>query len=327
MIDTIFIRLEGDHKVNYNILDNIHEYQKDEQHKRISAYLKNLEIKKFENGVTIKGSLPKYIFGDNFNTFNRETLYKAILKLEKITKLPIRKGTVFRLDIGANLLLKENTYQYLKYLAKFGSTKVSTIDDGKTKIFKNKNRTLNFYDKIEDMHNEGIKVPEWILENNLHIMRYELQLKNSPTVKAVLNENKVLVRDIYSRETYNFLVYTWAQYYFNITRQKRITFKLDRKESRKNYKNIIDRLSMIGLEQIGIETVFTEIKRSNYKYKKKYDLISNIKKLSAIRESSDYSSIEELDKAIYFQALKEIDHSSALSLQKVKIPSHFLKAE
>ena len=114
MYDLITSFTETKQKINYNYLVNLDE-------KRdlitgediIKGELENLKVKQNCNGVSIFGSLPKYLFGNNLYSITRKATEQAIEKISDELLLNVKDSRIYRIDVAGNFKMKKLLKHYL----------------------------------------------------------------------------------------------------------------------------------------------------------------------------------------------------------------------
>ena len=76
-----------------------------------------LKVSIYTGGVSIIGSLPKFIYGNNVCPFDRHSTQRAIEKLSDLFHINIADADVTGIEFGTNFLMK---YKVSDYLSKLG---------------------------------------------------------------------------------------------------------------------------------------------------------------------------------------------------------------
>lgn len=158
-IDTLQIRLltslvkphQFDHLSNILKLDKEVIY-KATGYASIVANYKNLKITINEKNIHVNGSLPKFYFGNNVQTFSSEQQVNDALKqLSTELGIPILKGDIVRVDVAISIPLNSNIAFYMKSLKETPGYGYA-YNEGRyiNKKYKKGNLVLAFYDKTLD---------------------------------------------------------------------------------------------------------------------------------------------------------------------------------
>ena len=296
MIDTIHFRIEGRQNFKMELLESGTEHIKRETGESYTKFkIKNLLISNYNNACTIKGSMARYYLGDNSKTLSLLTFREAVKQLEYDLGIDLMNAKVTRIDIAANFRLTHPIYQYLKYLKQNNYLKICDFNNGRGKLFKNKSRAKNFYDKS--------------ITRDENKLRYEYQLKNSKTIRNKLNMPEVTVKNVCSQSTYIKLIELWRNEYYLILRKKKVNHNIEKIRTPTELKLY---LAKIGLQYIN----FTEIvNNSNVELsvKQRYKLKKTIKDLLADEIIlKNYKLINELDFKINIKSRFQIIDSISI---------------
>lgn len=165
------------------------------------------------NGISLKGSLSKLMFGSNIHSLTPKDTGLAIEKLSDLSHLNISQAKVTRLDVAANLKTSQlpscyfNTLGDKTYLERL-ETSSSTLE------YRSGQKELIFYDKIVQMRAKKIILPKEFEELNL--LRYELRYTKKLLKQLnILEVNGDLLAD---KKFYRSLVQRWKAEYDSINK-------------------------------------------------------------------------------------------------------------
>ncbi len=232
--------------------------------------LDGLEVNENGRGIKIKGSLSKYYFGNNLDTLTREQTKEAI---EKICD-SLQDATLSRIDFATNFIVSEPPQNYYNFF--IDSARLNKSIQGTTLYFSNKSRAIVFYDKVNEAKAHRMHIPDEF--KNKNVLRYEYRLKR-------IKRNRITLKDLYSKEIFNWLIDQWLQKYEDIRRIPRMRIK-------KEIKKMINLKTFEGygwkllIQQIGgIESFYSLLddetrrgtisKQNKCYYKKKFDKLFN----------------------------------------------------
>jgi len=232
--------------------------------------LDNFAVLIFDEGISIKGSLAKYHFGNNFETLNINSAYRAVKRLEFDLKVPVLKAEVRRIDFSTNFILPEIPNYYYGYLLDAPRTKRELKNT--SLYFTNKSKQLLFYDKIEWAKKENPDIPiSWVGKN---ILRYEYRFFRDSIKK--LSSKKVLLGDLIKPDIYIQILDKWQTEYFKI--QKKKEFIIDYYSINKP-KDFFDMLLAESLKQKD--------------YHEHIDLLEQMKVRKVFKNRSDYTRVKK----------------------------------
>ena len=173
----------------------------------VTGHADNLRVRVTDRSCSVQGSLSKYFLNDNVQTLTRKGVQLATEKLEEHLNLPIRQAIVRRLDIGDNLRVKHPPAAYFPNF--LDTPHFDRVERHHSLSFSNKQRSMTFYDKLEEAK---IKREELcFLSSEHHLLRYELRLLKQPASR--LEEPQLKLEDIYNEDVYIKLVDLWISHY------------------------------------------------------------------------------------------------------------------
>ncbi|TVL97280.1 MAG: hypothetical protein CV087_22540 [Candidatus Brocadia sp. WS118] len=255
--------------------------------------LENLKVNVNSNGVSIKGSLAKFLFGNNLEQLTRKNTQLAIEKLSDSLKLPLQGAIVYRLDIGANFILKRAVSEYISLLGGVRYYKRSEIADKQTLLYLTSKRAMAFYDKVKELKRHQEPIPEVFQGRN--VLRYELRF--TKRLPEQLNEKKaVSVLKLYDENFYISVLEKWKSEYFKIQRLNRL--KITGAIKMSSVREFVNQLALIGLTNIGGEAIALEM-IENAKSNGELDKMQYKRFKDKIRELATNESYLELNEAIF----------------------------
>jgi hypothetical protein len=180
----------------------------------LKGSLGNLSVKDKASDILITGSLPRYHHGSNSYTLNRATTKEAIQSISDALSLPLGEARVYRLDVGANIMLRHPVKDYLPTLGPFRRAYKREFVNGNVS-YQGGQSTFTFYDKVLDLVRHGHALPEhWEGRN---VLRIELQMKNS--VKAQLGQ-AISGKDLWEEAVYLKAIQKWNGAYLTVEKMK-----------------------------------------------------------------------------------------------------------
>lgn len=203
MIDTMKILLERAVSDKIDIIQKSKEIKINMDNIKIkndiyifNGYIENLRVSQHHKGITIEGSFPKYLYGDNLQTLSFDNIYDVVDNISNILNVDFRYANILRLDIVLDMALRYSPNNYLPMLVDYPRCTRLTIDDV-TLIFKNIVKELIFYDKGAELRanimkkvNHRSTLKHDSIPSNL--MRYEFRMKK---IRNIL-KSKLYLKDL-----------------------------------------------------------------------------------------------------------------------------------
>jgi len=188
---------ESDKKILFDIklgdmrVDKIHET--------------NLPEEKFNSGVFVQASLPRYLHPTNFNSLTNLEEKKVLNQLEKDLsgigiKTNIWDSNISRIDTFTNLITEENFNSYSNLFAIIQGTRLQNYTyNGETYLWKNGEKQITCYDKIKDLiAKTKDKTAYGFLPAN--VMRMETRYLRKRKIRSVLSF--LNLKDLYKNYDY-----------------------------------------------------------------------------------------------------------------------------
>lgn len=227
-----------------NHLQNITAHLRPNKSEYLTGQIENLSVMVREAGVSVKGSLPKFLFGDNFQLLTRQTSEQAVEKLSDVLGLPFKLAQVGRLDIAQSFIVKQESEAYFTYLGHCNY--YSRLQQPHTLYYQNGQRVKLFYNKVEEGKRAGYQLPNvWAGKN---VLRYELRyVRNLP---KQFNRSEVTLETLTDEAFYMGLIDRWAGEYANIKKQQSYNFDLSIMRSVKDFDK---QIYLRGLLSVGNE--------------------------------------------------------------------------
>lgn len=160
-------------------LSNV-QHHETENFKYTNGNIENMVVTIFPYGVSISGSLPKFLIGNNIEELNRKGNKYALEKLEDSLQISLDNAKVTGLEYGGNFAMSHPIEDYLQRLGEMPRRNKYIVGttiyyNGKSKSGKSQ-KGFVFYDKIREASAKGITIPKGY--EHLNLLRYELRLSN-----------------------------------------------------------------------------------------------------------------------------------------------------
>lgn len=178
MLDTIKLFIPGVER-KPEVIDGLKErlvdatlFYNDKTGNGVAGHLRNLRVSLNCYGLFVEGSVPKYVYGENFTS---PTLNDVKLMLDEVSETlgeDMYKASVTRLDIAKTLEVEQQPNSYYPYLGNSKYLKRLRQDDDSI-VWKNNSRRLQMYDKIAEAKAKGNSIPgEW---QGKYALRFEVR--------------------------------------------------------------------------------------------------------------------------------------------------------
>lgn len=226
----------------------------------ISGNLLNLNIYASSVSMRIRGSLPKYLLGDNLQVITRSGIEEACMMLSDSLHTNISLAKISRVDVACNLITKHSPKSYMPYLQEHPKLFRST--NGTTLNYINKSKSICFYDKICELGRSFV-IPD--VYANKNVMRYEARLLKTPAKQ--INQPGLNFGMLYDEKVYINLIDRWADEYHTINKRGKILTLEGMKIEKPN--DVIISLAAIAAQSLGHDELmsFIDELKSNQVFK------------------------------------------------------------
>lgn len=179
--------------------------------------LEGLKVSIFVGGLSVVGSLPKYLYGSNVYPLDRHTTAQAIEKMGDALHIPIGQAAVTGVEFGTNFLMM---HQIPDYLAKLGNMpRLSRYHFEPSTLYykgtgKQQPKVFAFYDKMADATAKGMEYPDDMKGANL--LKYEMRLNGR--LPQQLGVPEVKASTLTETPFYRMMVKRYQDSYFSISK-------------------------------------------------------------------------------------------------------------
>lgn len=184
--------------------------------------LEGLKVSIFVGGLSVVGSLPKYLYGSNVYPLDRHTTAQAIAKLSDALHIQTDEASVTGIEFGTNFLMMHPVPDYLAKLGNMPRLNRYHFEPS-TLYYKGAGRqqpkVFAFYDKMADARAKGMGYPEDMREG-INLLRYEMRLNGR--LPNQLGVPEVKASTLYQVPFYRMMVKRYQDSYFSIAKLNQI---------------------------------------------------------------------------------------------------------
>ena len=261
-----------------------------------------------DNSMTIYGSIPKFINGNNFQCISKSEVEKTFDNLSEVIGSDLYQGVVTRADYAGNFFMNHDPKLYYKF---FGDSHKFKRLEFSSNIAWQGTRGQARYKTIEDKtawaKDTRNEIPNEFQDK--HVIRYENRLRSSNRIAHVLGMNeKPTLKDILRHENIRKLHDDWKRQYGKINKQNNLIDYT--KYMQKDYYTPQEALNcfvMTLIQEAGEETIndFIKFIREGQKFgtgQTGYNNTSKFgKRIDSLRKNwiqNNNDMISEIDKAV-----------------------------
>lgn len=201
--------------------------------------VRNFRVQQRPDGIVLVGSLGKFLHGENATTLTRQGVREALASVEAETGLSLQGGTVWSLETGATLPVREPPSAYLTAWGPLPRYKKHT-HGAETITYSTGSRSYSGYDKQAESGPLG-----GIMQDRF-ALRLELRVKRG--MKA-LHGRYLSPWELAEPDAYLVHVRLWSEYYFKIPKRREVICNMDGITT----KQVARTLATIGLQSMGLD--------------------------------------------------------------------------
>lgn len=142
------------------------------EYESCSGTVLGMTVKQSKTGVSVVGSFPKLLYGNNYTPTTRRDAREVVSRLSDALGVDVNRAFVVGLEFGTAFPMKKPPNEYLQLLGKLPYYKRLEMKGGALSLYyqqKGKGREVCFYDKTAEVTGKGGNIP-FLLEN---MLRYE----------------------------------------------------------------------------------------------------------------------------------------------------------
>jgi hypothetical protein len=253
MVDTIHLRLPMQEIAGYEgwfedvasnpNLENVTRSVKPNGYKTFFGNLGNLRFSISPRGVNIKGSMPKFVYGNNLIEPGREMIVEFIDAIWDALGIDVSQGILTRIDFGKNIRCDLPPTSYIRLFTDSQHFERHTHPHSIHYI--NGNRQFIMYDKMVEAKKNKEPIPEEFA--GVQVIRLEARWMNSAKIKRCLKDEARLA-NVGKKAGWKTLAKEWKKLYFHFQRETEVCFDSSRI---KKPKDMTDWLTCEGLKASG----------------------------------------------------------------------------
>ncbi len=188
---------------------------------RTYGTIEGLKVTLFTGGLSVVGSMPKFLYGSNVYSLDRHSIGQAIDKISDTLHIHTEKAMVTGIEFGTNFMMKHPVADYLTKLGamprlnRVQVTPNSLRYEGRGKQHP---KVFVFYDKMADADTKGMDYPSNM--QGVNLLRYEMRFNGR--LPQQLGVPEVAASTLSEKPFYRMMVKRYQENYFLISKQNRI---------------------------------------------------------------------------------------------------------
>lgn len=305
MYDRIKMFQQGQFNNVEQNLDNVSDIV-DKETGEVIGYkgkVENLNISIFNSGLSITGSLSKFMYNDNLFSLTQKTTKEAIYKLSDSLKINIDEAKISELEFGTNFIMKYPIKMYLDLLKNAPYLEaIRTTNDtlyfrskGKTRgVRGNNNKVLCFYDKVKEVEAREGLIPS--VYANQNVLRYEIRYNGR--LSRQLKTTDVTANRLYADDFYQLMKNNFTNNYNSIVKSN---YMMSDEQEIKTVSDALKYMIANSIDEHKARAIMQGLKdRNTLRYPRDYTRLKNKfnEVTSMTTDKPSYDLAKELDDEI-----------------------------
>lgn len=263
MYDTVKFTIEGVERTPEKLaslgacLTNVYHTYSEEAGNSVKGRLKNLRVSLNSYGLVVQGSIPKYLFGENFSSVTLDDTRNFLQTISEILSEDMLQAKVTQMDIASTVETKFTPSRYYPYFGNVRRMKRLMMAD-ESILWKHNSREIQFYDKLaEAKNNKGCVPLKWQGRNALRLeLRYRTNLKSQFSGSTIRGKD-LINPDFFYQE----VVKRWYQSYLSIEKISDRSLDFDCVKTSRQAKEHLAKVAVSLVDQTHLQEIHAEIKR------------------------------------------------------------------
>lgn len=188
---------------------------------RTFGSLQGLKVSLYVGGISIVGSLPKFMYGSNIYPLDRASTEEAISKIGDALHLSLDDAKVTGFEFGCCFAMRHRVKEYLDRLGSMPRLQRYRFNQ-EALYYKHRGKeqpkTFCYYDKIADAKRKQMEIPQGLQDANL--LRCEIRLDGR--LPYQLGVPEVTASTLSDRPFYKMVMKRFQNTYFSITKMNRL---------------------------------------------------------------------------------------------------------
>ncbi len=259
--------------------------------------LEGLKVSIFASGISIIGSLSKYLYPNNIYPLDRHSTAEAVEKLSDNLHFTVSDAKVTGLEFGTQFVMRHKPEEYLRKLGDMPRLQRYHFEVG-TLYYKPKGKqqlkVFAFYDKKADAAVKGMTLPDGFSDANL--LKYEMRYNQR--LPKQLGVPEVTASTLSEKDFYRQMVKRYQNSYFSISKQKQVkTNVMDEIKTVSDAYDVLVARLISQSDQTQITAFLEELKEAKiFEDRKCYTRLK--KKIQDISAKAEISVSDELVKEL-----------------------------
>ena len=188
---------------------------------RTFGNLQGLKVNIYVGGLSVIGSLPKFLYGNNIVPLDIQTTEEALIKIADALHLSLDEAKVTGLEFGCNFVMRHRISESLDRLGDMPRLQRYRFSP-ETLYYRHRGqqqpKTFVYYDKTSDAKAKAMEIPDGLRQANL--LRAEMRLEGR--LPYQLGVPEVKASTLSERYFYRLLMQRFQSAYFSISKRNKL---------------------------------------------------------------------------------------------------------
>lgn len=253
--------------------------------------LEDLKVSIYTGGISIIGSLPKFLYQSNVYPLDRHSTALFVEKLSDYLHLPIANAKVTGLEFGSVFVMKHSVASYISKLGDMPKLEKGYFNGTLYYQTKGKNpmKELVFYDKIAEAKEKKMAIPVGFEDVNL--LRYEIRFNRK--LAQQLKLPTVTASTLSESDFYRLMMRRYQDSYFSITKLNQVKVDMSNIKTVSDAYDVLVALLISQSDQRQITAFLEDMKEGKvFKDRKNYTRLK--KKIQEVVNKTSVTTSDEL---------------------------------
>lgn len=188
---------------------------------RTFGNLQGLKVNIYVGGLSVIGSLPKFLYGNNIIPLDLQTTKDTLVKIADALHLSLDEAKVTGLEFGCNFVMRHRVSEYLDRLGDMPRLQRYRFSP-ETLYYRHRGlqqpKTFVYYDKFADARAKQMEIPQGLQDANL--LRVEMRLEGR--LPHQLGVPEVKASTLTERNFYRLLMQHFQSAYYSISKRNKL---------------------------------------------------------------------------------------------------------
>lgn len=218
--------------------------------------LAGFHVRETAGGLIVKGSLPKYLMGNNVQPLTRQAVEEALLKLQEQAGWDLTASLLLQVEIGNTFIVNKSPSLFFASWGEVPRYKKAVYTGAGVESVTYFTKSISFtaYDKKIEARDTKQDIPPLFKDSEL--MRLELQIKRE--LKKQIGQ-PLSVMSLANRAIYSKLIDRWGAFYFRIPKGRTLLLDTSKVITPSDFEKAIMAFGVQGIGQDNLYKILGDL--------------------------------------------------------------------